>query len=118
MYIFMYIFKRSLAVDAIAVADARSNLSSLIARFRDAPDAEPVAIGSHRKPEIVLLSLDAYRRLSEPEPAGVSLSRLRQLKPVIERIAQCANVEAVQVYGSVARGEQTVESDVDLLVRP
>lgn len=105
-------------MDVIAVAEARSNLSSLIGRFREAPDAEPVAIGSHRKPEIVLLSLDAFRRLSEQNRKGVSLRRLRQLKPVIDRIARCANIDAVHAYGSMARGEQTDESDVDLLVKP
>lgn len=104
-------------METLAVADARSNLSSLLARFRESPDAAPVAVGSHRKPEIVLLSLDAYRRLSEQTRPGVSLQRLRRLKPVIDRIACCANVDAVQVYGSVSRGDQTFESDVDLLVK-
>ncbi|WP_186324399.1 nucleotidyltransferase family protein [Microbacterium paludicola] len=37
---------------------------------------------------------------------------------MIERLAQAAHLEGVQVYGSVARGEQTADSDLDLLVTP
>ncbi|MGM7667637.1 nucleotidyltransferase domain-containing protein [Microbacterium sp. A93] len=103
-------------MEVISVADARSGLSALIAGFRETPDAAPVTVGSHRRPEVVLLSLEAYRKLSAQSEPVVSLERLRYLKPVIERLAQSANLGSVQVYGSVARGEQTVRSDLDLLV--
>lgn len=105
-------------MEVISVADARSGLSSLIAGFREAPDSAAVIVGSHRKPEVVLLSLEAYRRLTVQSAPGVSLERLRQLKPVIERLAQSAHLGSVQVYGSVARGEQVAGSDLDLLVTP
>lgn len=105
-------------MEAISVAEARSGLSSLVARFRDSVDAEPVAIGSHRRPEIVVLSLDAYRRLSRDPRADISLQRLRELKQVIERLGQAAKLRSIRVFGSVARGEQSAGSDVDLLVDP
>ncbi|MGL3148961.1 type II toxin-antitoxin system Phd/YefM family antitoxin [Microbacterium sp. A82] len=103
-------------MEVISVADARSGLSALIAGFREAPDAAPVTVGSHRRPEVVLLSLETYRRLTAQSEPVVSLERLRQLKPVIERLAHAARLELVQVYGSVARGEQADGSDLDLLV--
>lgn len=90
----------------------------LIAELRDDPSAEPVTIGSHRRPEAVLLSVEEYRRISDRTPARVSVERLRHLRPVIERLADAARVADVQVYGSVARGEQSEGSDLDLLVTP
>lgn len=118
LYTFMYKFLEAYVMEAISVAEARSGLSSLVARFRKSPDATPVAIGSHRRPEIVVLSVDAYRRLSTESRSDISLERLRRLKPVIERLAQAAKLTSVRVFGSVARGEETAHSDVDLLVAP
>lgn len=103
-------------MEVISISDARAGLSRLIAGLRDDPAAVPVAIGSHRKPEAVVLSIDGYRRIAERVPALVTRERLRQLKPVIERLAQAAHLSDIAVYGSVARGEQTAESDLDLLV--
>lgn len=102
----------------LSVADARAGLSRLIAGVRDDPSAEPVTIGAHRRPQAVLLSVEEYRRISDRTPARVSLERLHHLKPVIERLARAARLADVQVYGSVARGDQTQDSDLDLLVTP
>ena len=44
------------------------------------------------------------------------LDRLRLLKEDILRIARKHNADKVYVFGSCARGEDTPESDVDLLV--
>lgn len=104
-------------MSVLTVADARAGLSGLIARFRHAPDASPVVIGSHRKPEAVLLSHDAYVQLAS-NARGVSLQRLKELAPVIERLAAGPRLADVRVYGSVARGEQQAGSDVDLFVAP
>ena len=103
-------------MDVLSVADARANLSRLIAGLRDDPESAPVAIGSHRKPQAVLVSVEEYRRVSDRSPAHVTLERLRQLSPLIERLAQASHLRDVQVYGSVARGDQVEGSDLDLLV--
>lgn len=105
-------------MEVISVADARAGLSRLIAGLRDNPSSAPVTIGSHRKPEVVLLSMDEYQRVSNREPARLTVERLRQVGPLIERLAQAAHLRDVQVYGSVARGDQTSDSDLDLLVTP
>lgn len=105
-------------MEVLSVADARAGLSRLIAGLRDNPAAVPVIIGSHRKPEVVLLSMDEYQRVSNREPARVTIERLRQLGPLIGRLAQSAHLRDVQVYGSVARGDRTADSDLDLLVTP
>ncbi|MUN08148.1 hypothetical protein GLX25_13590 [Agromyces luteolus] len=46
------------------------------------------------------------------------LDVLHRRKPLIERLARANRIRSVQVFGSVARGDETPESDVDLLVDP
>lgn len=105
-------------MEVVSVANARAGLSRLIAGLRDDPTATPVTIGSHRKPEVVMLSVDEYRRILNHPSRRVTLQYVRRLKPVIERLAHAAHLGEVKVYGSVARGDQTAESDLDLLVTP
>ncbi|WP_223624133.1 nucleotidyltransferase domain-containing protein [Microbacterium sp. EST19A] len=104
-------------MEVTSVSDARAGLSRIIATFRDGSVA-PVIIGSHRRPEAALLPFDRYRALTKASPTVIGLDRLRSLRPLIERLAAASHLEDVQVYGSVARGEQTELSDVDLLVTP
>lgn len=105
-------------MDVTPIAEARSGLSQILADFRRGADPAPVVIGSHRRPEAVILPFDVYLRLSESAPVVVDLSRLRELRPVIERLAEASHLSDVRVFGSVARGDQTPDSDVDLLVAP
>ena len=45
------------------LSEVRARLSGILARFRrEGADAEPVAFGSHRKPEAILLSYEVYER--------------------------------------------------------
>lgn len=103
--------------DVVPVAEARDGLSRTLKAFRSDPQAAPVVIGSHRKPEAVLMSIAEYER-SAAEASAVSLERLRALAPLITKLAATSHLTDVRVYGSVARGDQTRSSDVDLLVTP
>ncbi|WP_198519525.1 nucleotidyltransferase domain-containing protein [Microbacterium sp. BR1] len=103
--------------NVVPVAEARNGLSRTLRAFRADPAANAVVIGSHRKPEAVLMPVAAFERLAA-EPSGVSLDTLRSFAPIIVKLATAANLADVRVYGSVARGEQTGTSDVDLLVSP
>jgi prevent-host-death family protein len=107
----------SLATEShvISVAEARSGLSQTLKRFRQG-DREPVTIGSHRKPEAVILPVDDYFATGNPQAQGINLDRLRALSSVIRALASAHHLRDVAVFGSVARGEQTSASDVDLLV--
>lgn len=106
-------------MDVMPVAEARAGLSRLLADFRAQDDLGVVVIGSHRRPEAALVPYRQYLALSEhPERPQADLARLRELKPVIERLAAASRLADVRVYGSVALGEQTAGSDVDLLVTP
>lgn len=102
-------------MDVLPVAEARAGLSRLLADFRMNGDLEVVVIGSHRRPDAALVPYRRYQDLVRSGPT-VGLARLRELKPVIDRLASAAHLSDVRVFGSVARGEQTAGSDVDLLV--
>jgi predicted nucleotidyltransferase len=47
----------------------------------------------------------------------VDLAELRRLRPAILAAAAKRGADDVRVFGSVARGEATASSDVDILVR-
>lgn len=106
-------------MDVMPIAEARAGLSRLLTDFRTQNDLEVVVIGSHRRPEAALLSYGEYRELTRRHSAPpVGLARLRELKNVIAKLATASHLEDVRVYGSVARGEETPGSDIDLLVTP
>lgn len=51
------------AIQVHPLSDVRARLSGILARFRrEGAAAEPVAFGSHRKPEAILLPYEAYER--------------------------------------------------------
>ena len=54
--------------------------------------------------------------LSARAQLGASARRLRRLRRAILKSASAHGVRRVRVFGSIARGEATPESDVDLLV--
>jgi predicted nucleotidyltransferase len=99
----------------LTVAEARARLSQMLRTFRSDPSARPVVIGSHRKPEAVLMPV-GHRQDAARD--GVSLQRLTDLRSIIEKLARASKLTDVRVYGSVSRGTQTSSSDVDLLVTP
>jgi len=45
-----------------------------------------------------------------------TIEKMRQMRAEITEIARRHGASKIRVFGSVARGEDTVESDVDLLV--
>jgi acyl-CoA hydrolase/DNA-binding XRE family transcriptional regulator len=63
------------------------------------------------------LVLDAQRGTPEQtDLRGARMRRLQQLRPDILRVARRYSITDVRVFGSVARGEDTADSDIDLLV--
>lgn len=104
------------------VASARDDLSRTLRRFR-AGDLEPVVLGSHRAPEAVIVPYSTYRETgtSHAEASEVrapTLRDIRQRSRLITRLADMANLDGIRVTGSVARGDATPESDIDLIVDP
>ena len=58
------------SADVLAVADARSGFSRLMRDFRLDPDRPAVAVGPHRRPEVVIVPWSRFVELSERPPSG------------------------------------------------
>lgn len=73
--------------DVKGMEDVRASLPSIVAAFRDTPDAEPVHFGSHRRDEAVLLSKTRYERQLAAERELEELERLGAVAMVRDRLA-------------------------------
>lgn len=102
--------------DIVSVADARKDLSKTLRRFRLDPNAAPIVLGSHRKPEAVLVSYEQFIAGLVPVDRPVSLAELQGKASAIRGMAAKLGITGVGVFGSVARGEETLGSNVDLLI--
>lgn len=106
--------------EVLTVAAARTGLPGILRRFRADPDAEPVLVGSHRKADGAVVPMHLYHalRAGSSEESRPVLDFLSRRRHVISRLAAMSRIEAVAVFGSAARGEETPDSDVDFLVDP
>lgn len=102
--------------EIVSVADARKDLSKTLRRFRLDANAAPIVLGSHRKPEAVLVSYEQFIAGLVPVDRPVSLGELGSKLSLIKKLADPLGITALSVYGSVARGEETLGSNVDLLI--
>jgi hypothetical protein len=69
------------------LAEVRAQLSGILARFRkEGVTAEPVAFGSHRKPEAILLPYEVYERYE-------ALAQQRERLDIALSAAQSVQVE-------------------------
>ncbi|GAA1814547.1 nucleotidyltransferase domain-containing protein [Agromyces neolithicus] len=102
------------------VADARARLSEILRAFRADPDhAKPVVLGSHRRPEAVLMPIAQFERSEHADaPAGQVFDDLVRRRKLVLRLARANHISEVKVFGSVARREESSASDIDLLVEP
>jgi predicted nucleotidyltransferase len=111
---------RTVTSEVSTVAEARAGLSAILRDFRADPEAAAVTIGSHRRPEAVLVPFQQFHAATAAvprRPIGV-LRQLREQSELIRRLASFSNIDVVAVFGSVARGTETDSSVVDLLVSP
>lgn len=92
--------------EVLGVAEFRALLPGMISRVVADPKVQ-VLVGSHRKPQAMLVSYQ--------NPETVSLAQLRSKARVIAALAKAHNLSTVSVIGSVARGQQDKDSDVDLI---
>lgn len=97
----------------LGIAEARAALPSIVDRFSNG-QAEGVVIGSHRKPEAAIVPYAVYVQLKPALPAG--LAAVRQRADLVRRLASLSGIRGVSVFGSVARGDEHADSDIDFLV--
>ena len=75
------------------------------------PNIAAYETGRRTPSAVVVDRLDAVLRVP-------SLERVRGMREAILAAASARRLENVRVFGSVARGEASADSDVDLLVHP
>lgn len=103
----------------LTVTEARDQLTSTIRSYRDqAGDHEPVIFGSHRRAEAVILPFQTYEELLDRKQVGGLREAILSRRELIRRLANLNQISEVSLFGSVARGEETLESDIDFLVTP
>ena len=87
------------------LSEVRQRLSGILARFRrEGAAAEPVAFGSHRKPEAILLPYEAYERYE-------ALARQHSRLDAALSAAQSVQVELPGAFGP--EHDQEVAAYVD-----
>lgn len=92
----------------LSVVEARSKLGQLIKQLAD-DSTTPIYIGSHRKPSAVLLPFG--KALEQP---GIPrLPSVKEKSKFLSLLMKQFNVRRIGVFGSVARGTDHSESDID-----
>lgn len=91
----------------LSVREARQGLTKLIHRLSKS-NAEPVFVGSHRKPEVVVMSVKHYEKLlaaadKQALENAVASARLEGLEPTVTEI---------ELMTKVAAGELTADEAV------
>lgn len=105
--------------EVVPVAAARADLTRTLQRFRRDPHgARPVVLGAHRVPEAVLVPYAQYREQHAAGTRDTIRRTLHERRDMIERLARASRLSDVHVFGSVVRGEESSDSDIDLLVTP
>ncbi|MGV8896202.1 MAG: nucleotidyltransferase domain-containing protein [Rhodoglobus sp.] len=96
----------------LGIAEARATLPSLVDLILSEPDTR-IVIGSHRKPEAMIVPYSVEsQRPSQPS----LLDQIKSKSRLVKRLAAISNIGSVSVVGSVARGEDQAESDIDFLI--
>jgi predicted nucleotidyltransferase len=98
------------------VADARAGLSRTLKTFRKDPAAQAVVLGSHRKPEAVLLPFALYEDLvAHSGRPDRLLDSVLSKRALILQLAAASRAKSLALFGSVAKGTDTDASDIDFL---
>ena len=102
----------------VGIAEARASLSSLVNEMKSDP-SQVAIIGSHRKPEAAIIPYVTYLELKDRATTvedTTSLEAIKSRAGLITRLGASWGMSSIAVFGSVARGEETPDSDVDFLV--
>ena len=89
---------------------------SQLANVRDKVFSQPHTLTRTRKRMIVQALGIGYNVVNSARSTMTTLEELKRRKGEIQRISAKHGISRLRVFGSVARGEPTDQSDLDLLV--
>jgi PHD/YefM family antitoxin component YafN of YafNO toxin-antitoxin module len=90
--------------DVLSVREARERLPSLLERFREG-DRTPVFLGSHRRTEAVMLSIDTYHELTNRRRNAVAQANASARAEGLEPSAQAEVIIDRWVHGEISAQE-------------
>ncbi len=97
--------------EVVSISALRANLASYLNRINSGQT--PITyLGPHRKPIAALVNLDLLR-VSGAVP---SLELLQAKSETLWRLASTYQISKIGIFGSVARGQATESSDLDMAV--
>jgi len=103
-------------MDAVlGIAEARSSLPSIVDRLVSRT-IDGVIIGAHRRPEAVIVSFETFQSLTVAPSVSVDLRAVLAKSELTERLGQSRGISNIAVFGSIARGDERPDSDIDFLV--
>lgn len=100
----------------LSVVEARSKLGQLIKQLAD-ESTTPIYIGSHRKPQAVLLAVGRTPEVEE-SISQIRLNKVLSFSNFILDLARLLDIKSVGVFGSTVRGEARFDSDLDIAIEP
>lgn len=104
-----------IANSVISISEFRQNLAQVL-KLLQSDESGIRFLGSHRKPQAALMSIDVFNSRSQTKP--IDLSEVVRKRDTLLRVAKSYGIQKVGVFGSVARGQQSPSSDLDLAIEP
>jgi predicted nucleotidyltransferase len=102
----------------LGIAEARASLSALVDSMSSG-SSQVAIIGSHRKPEAAIIPYSTYLELkhnaANPKEK-MNLDAIKSRADLIRRLGASWGMSSIAVFGSMARGEEKPDSDIDFLV--
>lgn len=95
--------------DVLSVREARERLPSLLERFREG-DRTPVFLGSHRRTEAVMLSIETYNELTNRRRNAAAQAAASTRAEGLEPSAQAEAIIDRWVHGEI--GAQEMEQEL------
>jgi predicted nucleotidyltransferase len=105
----------------VSVADARENFSKILKTFRADPNALPVVLGAHRKPEAVIVPYKEYmagRRVLMGGAGNISMHALGEMSDVLHKLAAMNNINDIAIFGPALTDSLGEDDALDMLVGP
>lgn len=101
--------------DTIPVSDLARRTRAVVERLAREPRRRLVVLKNSR-PVAVISGVEANAAALAPEGSGGLRAELLRKKSMIGAIARAHGARSVRLFGSVARGDERPDSDIDLLV--